>query len=248
MIQLGPEGTHMDDARLLMLWECGLGRAGWSRADALLEAASGARVTARTPGELNAALVALHARMFGRSMDLLSHCPSCGVVAQFSCDGDTLVQAESDGPATPVFIVEEDNHRVEFRLPEPADLESSGPDESPEAFADRVIARCVLASTRDHVSVPTSELPISVLDAVSQRMEALDPDASLSFALACPECAARWSAPLDLGELVWQKVQAAAEHLLLDIDALARAYGWTEADVLRLSPERRAAYVQMVTA
>jgi hypothetical protein len=46
---------------------------------------------------------------------------------------------------------------------------------------------------------------------------------------------------------LWQKVQLAAERLLLDIDTLARAYGWTESDVLRLSPVRRAAYVQMTT-
>jgi hypothetical protein len=58
----------------------------------------------------------------------------------------------------------------------------------------------------------------------------------------------RWQAPLDVGEALWQKVRTAAEHLLLDIDTLARAYGWTEREVLRLSPLRRAAYLQMVTS
>ena len=52
----------------------------------------------------------------------------------------------------------------------------------------------------------------------------------------------------DIGDMLWQKVRAAAERVLLDIDVLARAYGWTEREVLRLNPLRRAAYLQMVTA
>jgi hypothetical protein len=79
-------------------------------------------------------------------------------------------------------------------------------------------------------------------------MEALDPAASVSFALTCPQCATHWDARLDLGHLVWQKVQAAAERLLLDIDTLARTYGWTESEVIGLSPTRRAAYVQMAAS
>jgi hypothetical protein len=92
------------------------------------------------------------------------------------------------------------------------------------------------------------ELPAQVLDALSQHMESLDPGATVSFALECPQCGVLWQAPLDVGDMVWQKVRAAAERVLLEIDALARAYGWTEREVLRLSPVRRAAYLQMVTA
>jgi hypothetical protein len=96
--------------------------------------------------------------------------------------------------------------------------------------------------------VPASALPPAVLDAISRRMEQLDPAASLSFAVACPQCGCEWDARLDLGELVWRKLQAAAERLLLDIDALARTYGWTEREVLSISPTRRAAYVQMAAS
>ena len=63
-----------------------------------------------------------------------------------------------------------------------------------------------------------------------------------------PGLRAHWAAPLDTGQLVWQQVRTAAERLLLDIDALARAYGWTEREMLSLPPARRAAYLQIVTA
>ena len=106
----------------------------------------------------------------------------------------------------------------------------------------------MLACTRDDANVPVGALPDAVLDILSQRMEALDPAASVSFAVECPHCDTQWEARLDVGQLLWQKIQAAAESLLLDIDALARAYGWTECEVLQLNPLRRAAYLQMVNA
>ena len=106
----------------------------------------------------------------------------------------------------------------------------------------------MLRCTREGITSRSVNLPVPVLDALSQHMETLDPGASVSFALECPQCATRWQARLDIGEMVWQKVRAAAERVLLDIDVLARAYGWTEREVLRLNPLRRAAYLQMVTA
>ena len=42
------------------------------------------------------------------------------------------------------------------------------------------------------------------------------------------------------------EVQARARRLLREVDVLARAYGWTEADVLALSEQRRTAYLEIV--
>ena len=77
-------------------------------------------------------------------------------------------------------------------------------------------------------------------------IERLDPAAPVTFELACPACGDEWSAPLDVGEALWRELQRAAERSLTDIDALARAYGWTEDEVMGLSPIRRAAYLQLV--
>ena len=70
----------------------------------------------------------------------------------------------------------------------------------------------------------------------------------VSFALECPDCGHRWPAPVDVAEALWMEVQRAAERLLAEIDALARAYGWSEEEIVSLSPVRRAAYLQLVSA
>lgn len=238
----------LDTEALLTLWECALGQPAGARDDALLRASFEDAEPPRTLGERNARLMELHARLFGREIELLSHCPACGAVAQFAADCESLTaQMLSRLDNTAPHRLEAQGHVIEFRLPGSADIAIASGEEGDEDFAQLLLDRCVLACTREGNNVPVRQLPAPVLDALSQHMETLDPGASVSFALDCPQCATRWQAPLDVGEMVWQKVRAAAERLLLDVDVLARAYGWTEREVLRLNPLRRAAYLQMVT-
>jgi hypothetical protein len=107
---------------------------------------------------------------------------------------------------------------------------------------------CSLHGVEFNADLDPDCLPDAVVDRLSRRIEQLDPGARVSFTVACPDCAKSWDAALDVGDMLWMRLQAAAERLLLDVDALARAYGWSEAQVLALPPLRRAAYLQMVGA
>lgn len=231
---------------LLALWERGIGCETWARADALLSA-SGVDGS-RSLGERTRALLRLHTSLFGSRADLVSYCPSCQTAAQFSVDCATVLEQLPAPAGALTHRIELDGFTIEFRLPTVADVHAASSEDADDAFARRVLARCVLACLRSDVPASLNEVPDEVLDAVSTQMEALDPGAVLSFAVRCPECATQWDARLDTGALMWQKVQAAAERLFLDIDALARAYGWTEQQVLSLPPGRRAAYLQIVSA
>ena len=79
-----------DAEALLTLWECALGQGASARYDALLRASFESTEPARTLGERNARLMELHARLFEREIELLSHCPACGSVAQFTGDCEAL--------------------------------------------------------------------------------------------------------------------------------------------------------------
>ncbi len=249
LANVGPallDGPVLRDELLLAIWERGIACETWARADALL-AASGAEGP-RTLGQRTRGLLRLHASLFGGRADLVSRCPSCQTAAQFSVDCSTLLEQLPATADSATQRLELDGFALEFRLPTGADVAAASSEDTDEGFARCVLDRCVLVCVRDGVLTSLNDVPDHVLDAVSRQMEGLDPGASLSFAVRCPECAAHWDAPLDTGQLVWQKVQAAAERLFLDIDALARAYGWTEQQVLSLPPVRRAAYLQIVSA
>jgi hypothetical protein len=79
-------------------------------------------------------------------------------------------------------------------------------------------------------------------------MEELEPGAAISFEVTCPECAGTWTAPMSVGEVLWAELQARAERLMLDVDILARTYGWSETGILEMSPTRRAGYLQLAGA
>ena len=240
---------RLDANALLVLWERTLGQDALARDDTLLQALPDATASPRTLGERNSRLLAIHAQLFGGELALLSHCPACGTAAQFSADCNALAARVPVPHATASsHRLDVNGHIIEFRLPDNADIAAVAGAPDDDEFANELLARCVIACSSDGVRGQANELPAPVLEALSQHMESLDPVASVSFELKCPQCVAHWDARLDVGQLVWQKLQAAAERVLLDVDALARVYGWTEPEVLRLSPTRRAAYLQLATA
>ena len=239
-----PVPAGVESGALLGLWERGLGYPRIARGEALLEAAGQGADASRTFGQRNACLLDLHATFFGSRIDLISRCPTCGAAAQFSADCGALTVC-TPPPAQEEHRLEVEGHVIDFRLPTSADIAVASSANGDDEFVFRLLERCVLRCTREGAFTEIGEVPNVVLDALSQHMEALDPTAPVTFGVVCPECDTRWEAPLDLEELIWTKLRAAAERLLLDIDTLARAYGWTERDVLSLSEARRAAYLQL---
>jgi hypothetical protein len=104
------------------------------------------------------------------------------------------------------------------------------------------LARCCLDPLPD---VPESA---GEWDAIESALEALDPAADLSLALVCETCGHRWDADLDLGALLWNEIDACARGLLAQVHDLASRYGWSEPEILALSPARRAAYRALLGA
>jgi hypothetical protein len=233
---------------LLGLWESAGSTARAERADALL-AAQG-EVPPASLGRRNAALVALRARLFGNTQPLRSTCPGCGATAEFAVDCAAL--SEAMVPASDAAQVQRlaiDGHVIEFRVPVITDLRQASRGSDTESFVDALLQRCISRCQRDGgTPCAPQALPPSVAAALSRRMEELEPGASVSFDLTCPECGAHWTATMDVGEVLWTELRARAERLLLEVDALARAYGWSEPQVLALSAARRAAYLQLVGA
>lgn len=233
-------------SELLELWERAVASAPAERGDVLLAAQVESPPTSL--GAHNAALLDLRARLFGSTQPLSSRCTTCGATTEFSIDCGLLARAllpADDGEREQ--RIEADGYRVDFRLPVVADVRVASAQGDRDGFVRTLLQRCVTRCERDDgVACDPESMPESVATAVSQRMESLEPGASVTFDLVCPECGAGWSAPMDCGDVLWSELQVRAERLLLDIDALARAYGWTEPQVLALSPTRRAAYLQLI--
>lgn len=222
------------DRKVLDLWERGVGLDRWQRDDALL-----ADDAPRGLGARNAALLALRNTLFDRAWSLTSSCPACGTGCEFEVDSVALAE-QLRLPGEPAVPFEWGGRSLAARAPTVDDLRAISRAADRASAVRALLARCVegdldLAAADD-----------GAIDELGQRLERLDPAAVVGFQLNCPACRHEWSAMLDVGEALWSELQRSAERTLGEIDSLARAYGWTEAEVMQLSPTRRAAYLQLV--
>jgi hypothetical protein len=161
-------------------------------------------------------------------------CPECGTEVELNVPVRELV-AEMP-PPQPVEPFDADGVTVQWRLPGAADLAESARCADPAEGATVLLTRILSG-------VLPSETARSAL---AQRVAAADPFADISFELTCPDCATAWESSLDVGEFVLSRLRFTARRLLGEVDELARAYGWTESQILALSPQRRASYLELV--
>lgn len=237
--------------RLLELWERGAAwnSTGWALG--LLAAAcpetSAEALSQLSVGQRNARLLRLRALLFGSRLRSLADCPGCGQRVEWAVETGELAPArEAEPPAELELSV--GGYEVRFRLPNSGDLaELEEEREAGVAAArERLLGNCVMKARHNGQETLPAGLPSEVAQAVADRMEEADPQADLRLGLVCPACGHRWQATLDIVTFLWTEINAWAVRLLREVHALALAYGWTEADVLALSPGRRQAYLEMI--
>ncbi len=221
--------------RLLELWETG-------RALHLLDqgvlAASAAHpehaadVADWPLGRLNGALAALHADLFGPALDGWTRCLQCAEQLEFHIDVRSLAEGATATSAEVVVGARR------YRLPTSRDLAAIVARRlDPEAGARALLDRC----GEDHAM-----LDEHAVEAVGERLAEADPLAEILLRFDCPNCGMAFDEPLELAAFLWAELEAHARSLLVEVHRLARAYGWSEAEILALSPARRATYLELV--
>lgn len=203
-------------------------------------------VGASAIGRVNAALLRCCSAVSGRWLPATAPCPACDQAVEFSLDAATLLHLAEQTPLpTPL---DADGWHVVWRPLTLDDLEVAAAGKTAAERESTLLARCA-ESVKDPDGTPSApgELPSAVRAALVAALSAADPLAEVVAAVACPACGAGFHATVELERFAWVEVDAAARRLLLDVDCLARAYGWTEDDVLALSDRRRSAYLQTAT-
>ncbi|MEV0369958.1 hypothetical protein AB0I10_09060 [Streptomyces sp. NPDC050636] len=240
-------------AELLATWEAGLAQQGGGRALLLHRAArpgAGTDALLSVPlGERAADLFALRRALFGDRMQVKIDCadPDCGEAMEFELDAADM-GARPRLPEGGLRVAEGD-WVVRFRLPGPADLAAVASRAIDAEDARRLLgARCALSAQRGGRAASDEELaqlPEPVLKRFAEAAEEADPAAEMTLNIACPECGAATPAELDIAAYLWTELDAWARDVLLDVHLLASAYGWSEPQILALSPLRRRYYLEL---
>jgi hypothetical protein len=234
----------LSETELLDLWEIGYQRHPLDRALLALTMAlpdTSYESLADWPlGQRNLALTKFYSQCFGPRLRAWTTCRNCGEKLEFEMDTDLLAAGETwerDGPNEPIIV----NGRA-FRLPSSRDLALAANETNPSLGAVRIVENCLMESTR---AVRWSENDLSE---IGEKLALADPLAEIRVNAPCPECGNDGKETLDLVSFIWNKIEARIRHLLLDIHILASAYGWSEADILAMSKNRRSMYIEMVQA
>lgn len=236
-------------ADLLTAWERGLSQSLAQRALTLL-----AMGCAETPierlaqfsvGQRDMLLLALREQTFGSQLASIATCPACAAHLELLVNAADIRSPPWED-LDQILEVAHTDYIVQFRLPNSLDLATLDPAMDGETIRQQLLQRCVLTAQCADKEIATAELPADVGAAIAQGMAEADPQADVQVALACPQCHHAWQTPLDIVSYFWTEIHAWASRILREVHALASAYGWSEADVLALTPYRRQAYLEMI--
>jgi hypothetical protein len=187
-------------------------------------------------GTRNRALAQVFTSWFGAGLEAWAACDACGEQLEFEMSTRELITQQAGPPgAEQPAVVTVGSHR--FRLPSSRDLALAAREPTAELAAASLLRICWIGSG-DAPSFSDREI-----DEAGEQLALGDPLAEARVQLTCPACFHEWDDTLDLALFVWAEVEARAKRLLLDVHHLARAYGWTETEILALSARRRRFYL-----
>jgi uncharacterized protein (UPF0212 family) len=196
-------------------------------------------------GRRDQLLIQFREQIFGKEAIGIAECPTCGESLEFAFQTNDLLSEEHLEEKTSIdFSI--DGYYVLFRLPASIDLMAISDKADVDHARQILIDRCILSCHHDGNETASDQLTAHVLDAVMQRMSEIDPYGDIALSIICPKCNQESQVAFDIVSFLWREIDARASHLIEEVDALASAYGWSEAEILAMSSRRRQRYLNLV--
>ena len=241
----------LNASELLTVWERGLNRTLLQRVLMLLAAAC-PDMDPDAIAELSicardARLLQLREWMFGSRLVNTAECPRCNERVEWENRvEDIQIQPLQRTPSPEEFNLDVANYSVRFRLPTSMDIAAVMNAAGSDSMPRNLFERCITSACHKGDACDPGRLPEDVLTAVESRIEEMDPQADIRIDLTCPQCAHKWDVVFDIASFLWAEINQWAEQMLRTVHKLAGAYGWSEHDILNLSPVRRQLYLGLV--
>ncbi|MCC6444422.1 MAG: phage baseplate protein [Armatimonadetes bacterium] len=241
---------RLSASELVVIWEQGVSQSPACRALCLLAAACPEETwesLCRLPiGERDGRLLTLRALTFGPLMSGFVACPQCAERLEFTFRADDLRSGKPAPGERAEMRLETGGFTLRFRPPDSLDMAAaeSCPDVSRAKAA--LIERCLLSASKEGQKVSACDLPEPALEAMAGLMTQRNPQAETLLDMECPACSHRWLVVFDIAAFFWAEAAAQAHRLMREVHALARAYGWSEADILKMSAARRHKYLELI--
>ena len=199
-------------------------------------------------GQRDKLLIRLREMTFGPVFLGLTTCPGCNVRLEMSFLGSEIAPPENilDNDPKEDLKLDESGYEIEFRIPNSLDVRSIYGVKDLSEAKRILLDLCIRSACYGSVEIPTSQIPVEVLDSVVDGMGEADPEGDIQISLSCGSCGHKWQMTFDILHFFWAEINASAHLIAHDVHRLARAYGWSEFEILNLSHRRRKIYLDMV--
>jgi hypothetical protein len=197
-------------------------------------------------GKRDALLLELRERLFGSRLTGLADCAVCHQVLEIPLDLSSL-RLPGEEASTDSLVLETDGYEIEFHLPNSLDLIAIADSISVISGRLRLLERLVSSSRYQGNSISVRELPEEIVRLVEEKMSAAEPQADIQLNLTCTVCGQRNETLFDIASFLWKEVDILAIRLLRETHELAHAYGWSEAEIVKMSSWRRRCYMEMLS-
>jgi hypothetical protein len=192
-------------------------------------------------GARDRALIAIRRATLGPRLEVSVTCPACGGALEFPLDTDALSSGGSDGGERRI-TVEAEGIALTLRAPTSRDLmQAAGADLA--AIEAALLRACVISAEKEGRAIAVADLPAAVRAAAAEAIVSHEPLTEVLLDLACPDCGHGWPMPFDIAAFFFDEIGQHARRLIGEVALLARRYGWSEQDILAMSPARRQAYL-----
>ncbi|WP_086738867.1 hypothetical protein [Erythrobacter colymbi] len=220
---------QLDEADALALWESGERLSMLDRAVRLAAVLGGTGIEAAADLPLpqrDRLLLAALRQMGGPSAAVVATCPECGTLHEADVALAPLLETR-DAAAPQVTF---GDRPAALRPPTSRDL-----------------AAAVVSGDAATLAERCCDAPGALADpaAIEEALDSAFPLLNIMIAMDCDDCGAQFARRFDPVPLLWAQVTARAKAALATVDCLARAYGWSEAEIFALSPTRRQLYREM---
>jgi uncharacterized protein (UPF0212 family) len=244
-------------SELLVIWEQGQGQSSVHRALFILKTACPEmqyeEIEQLSIGKRDSYLLALREWAFGQEFVSLIKCPVCGEgleqtfnTANIRKASKSIVHYSEEERIEGVFTLNIDNYEIGFRLPNSRDLTEIGQNDNAANMGKKIFERCLFSTHCNGEEQSANMLPENVVNEVIEQMSKADPMADIRLTLSCPGCNHEWDSIFDIASFFWSEINTWALRTIREVHILAKAYGWSENDILAMSPWRRQIYMEMV--
>lgn len=217
----GPTGSAILD-----IYEQGMA-ADPARRAALLCAAAGGDAASMPLGDVDRAIWTWLRATFDGPQEAVLTCAACGEDVEFTLpDGFALPARRGGGDRVKVA---HGGNGYSLRLPRLGDVR------------DGALERAALAQDAPW---DDPDFEAAAQDALLQA----DPGLLVQLKLECAACGAVQERPLDVAGFAWARLEQAARRAVREVARLARAYGWSKAELTAMTPERRAIWLAELSA